>query len=154
MRHSYYASNGHIPPSARVNSAVQGEASRSTPTEIHTQREDAARHDTHDRNLTVELEAILKAQRAISREVEAGGLIETLLMIAVELVGAQRGLVFLARGQEHEIEAEATTLGGSVRVVLLPALTTSPPFPRGQSFHHSDCGQSNRRRAFDSTILA
>ena len=130
MRHSYYASNGHAASGPRVDSAMQGGAVRLTPTEIRIQREDATQHDSHDRDLAVELKGIVTAQRALSREVEVGRLIETLLMAAVELVGAERGLLFLARGQKHEIEAEATMHGGSIRVVFPPALATSPRFPR------------------------
>jgi hypothetical protein len=124
MRHSYYASNGHAASGPRVDSAMQSEEVRLTPTEIRIQREDATQHDSHDRNLAVELKGIVTAQRALSREVEVGRLIETLLMAAVELVGAERGLLFLARGQKHEIEAEATMHGGSIRVVFPPARST------------------------------
>jgi signal transduction histidine kinase len=129
MRHSYYASNGHAVSSPRVDSAMPG-AVRLTTTGIRIQRENATRHDNHDRDLAVELKRIVTAQRAISREIEVGRLIETLLMAAVELVGAERGLLFLARGQAHEIEAEATMHDGSIRVVSPPALATSPRFPQ------------------------
>jgi signal transduction histidine kinase len=129
MRHSYYASNGHAASGPRVDSAMQGETVRLTPTEIRIQREDATQHDSHDRNLAVELKGIVAAQRAISGEVDVGRLIETLLIVAVEHVGAERGLLFLARGSAHEIEAEATTHGGGVRVVFPPALATSSRFP-------------------------
>jgi signal transduction histidine kinase len=131
MRHSYYASNGHAASGPRVDSAMQGEAVRLTPTEIRIQREDATQHDSHDRNLAVELKGIVTAQMALSREVEVGRLVETLLMAAVELVGAERGLLFLARGRELEIEAETTTQGGGVRVVFsFPASATLPEFPQ------------------------
>jgi signal transduction histidine kinase len=88
------------------------------------------RHSSYAPDLPVELKAIVTAQRAISREIEVCRLVETLLIVAVELVGAERGLVFLARGQEHEIEAEAATQGGSIRVVFPPALAALPRFPQ------------------------
>ena len=51
------------------------------------------------RNPAVGFKDILPAQRAISREIEAGRLIETLLTFAIDLVSAERGLIFLARGE-------------------------------------------------------
>jgi GAF domain-containing protein len=51
-------------------------------------------------------------------------------MIAVEHVGSERGLLFLARGRELEIEAEAMTYGGSLRVAFPPALVACPKFPQ------------------------
>jgi len=87
-------------------------------------------HDSHNRNRAVEMEAIVTAQRAISREIEIGRLIETLLMEAVNLGVAERGLLFLAHGPKLEIEAEATTHGGDLRVVFLPASPTFPEFPQ------------------------
>src|ERR1700758_2180195 len=111
MRHSYYASIGHAASGPRVDCAMQGEAVRLTPTAIRIERENA-QHDSTDPNLAVELNGIVTAQRAISREIEVRRIIETLLMVAVELVGAERSLLFLARGQKHEIAAEATMHGG------------------------------------------
>src|ERR1700756_1735329 len=129
MRHSYYASMGHAASGPRVDCAMQGEAVRLTPTATRIQRENA-QHDSTDPNLAVELNGIVTAQRAISREIEVRRIIETLLMVAVELVGAERALLFLALGHEHKIEAEAATLGGSIRVLFPPALTTLPRFPQ------------------------
>jgi transcriptional regulator with GAF, ATPase, and Fis domain len=130
MRHPYYSSNGHAASSPRVESATQDEAVRLTPTGVRIQAEDATQHDSHYRNLAVELRALVMALRTISREIEVGRLIEALLMVAVEQVGSERGLLFLARGRETEIEAEATTHDGSIRVAFPPALDTGPRFPK------------------------
>jgi signal transduction histidine kinase len=132
MRHLYNASNGKRPYGPRIYSAMQREAVRTTPAEIRTRKEDDTEHVCGDRypNLASELITIVTALRAISREVEVGRIVETLLMVAVEHVGSQRGLLFLARGQEHEIEAEAMTQGGTIRVVFPPALATLPKFPQ------------------------
>lgn len=132
MRHPYYASNGERPSGLRIYSAMQRGAVRTTPAEIRTRREDDTEHVCHDRcpNPATELIAIVTALRAISREIEVGRLIETLLMIAVEHVGSERGLLFLPRGRELEIEAEATTHGGSFRVAFPPALATCLKFPQ------------------------
>jgi signal transduction histidine kinase len=130
MRHPYYASNGERP--SRIYSTMQRGAVRTTPAEIRTRREDDTEHVCHDRcpNPATELIAIVTALRAISREIEVGRLVETLLMIAVEHVGSERGLLFLARGRELEIEAEAMTYGGSLRVAFPPALVACPKFPQ------------------------
>ena len=109
MRHSYYASNGHAASGPRIASATQGEAVRLTPTDTRTQREDA-QHDSHDRDLAVELKRIVTAQRALSHEIEVGRrLIETLLMAAVELSARSGGSSFSSprakarnRGRGHD----------------------------------------------------
>ncbi|HEY6735269.1 MAG TPA: GAF domain-containing protein, partial [Roseiarcus sp.] len=52
---------------------------------------------------------VLKAAQAVSGEIELGKLIKTLLRIAVEHAGAERGLLVLFPGDEPRIAAEATT---------------------------------------------
>src|SRR6202011_4240709 len=62
---------------------------------------------------------VLKAAQAVSGEIVLGKLIKTLLRIAVEHAGAERGLLILFPGDEPQIEAEATTTGrGQVEVTL------------------------------------
>jgi GAF domain-containing protein len=131
MRHPYYLSNGEEPPSTCICSARQGETGRPTPVEIRTQRERVPQFDYHDgcSNLAAELMTIITAQRAISGEIEVSRLVETMLVVAVEHVSAERGLLFLVRGRTHEIEAETTTYGGGIRVVFPPASATSVGFP-------------------------
>jgi signal transduction histidine kinase len=97
---------------------------------MRTQRAEGAQQDILDRNLMGELKDILQKQRAISREIEVGRLIETLLTIAMDLESAKRGLPFLARGGELEVEAEATARDGSVKVAFSPASAASPGFPQ------------------------
>jgi len=97
---------------------------------MQTQRTDGAQHRIPDCNLTGELKGILQAQRAISREIEVGRLIETLLMITIDLISAERGLLFLARGSELEVEAGGEARDGSVRVAFPPASVASPGFPQ------------------------
>jgi PAS domain S-box-containing protein len=59
---------------------------------------------------------VLKAAQAVSGEIVLGKLIETLLRIAVEHGGAERGLLILFSGDEPWIAAEATTGGGRIEV--------------------------------------
>jgi PAS domain S-box-containing protein len=61
---------------------------------------------------------VLKAAQAVSGEIVLGKLIKTLLRIAVEHAGAERGLLILFPGDEPRIAAEATTGRGQVEVTL------------------------------------
>src|SRR5258705_5723206 len=61
---------------------------------------------------------VLKAAQAVSGEIVLGKLIKTLLRIAVEHAGAERGLLILFPGDEPRISAEATTGRGQVEVML------------------------------------
>ncbi len=61
---------------------------------------------------------VLKAAQAVSGEIELGNLIKTLLRIAVEHAGAERGLLVLFPGDEPRIAAEATTGRGQLEVTL------------------------------------
>src|SRR6202035_543328 len=61
---------------------------------------------------------VLKAAQAVSGEIVLGELIKTLLRIAVEHAGAERGLLILFQGDEPRITAEATTGRGQVEVTL------------------------------------
>jgi PAS domain S-box-containing protein len=61
---------------------------------------------------------VLKAAQAVSGEIVLGELIKTLLRIAVEHAGAERGLLILFPGDEPRIEAEAMTGRGQVEVTL------------------------------------
>jgi PAS domain S-box-containing protein len=61
---------------------------------------------------------VLKAAQAVSGEIVLDKLIETLLRIAVEHAGAERGLLILFQGDKPQITAEATTGRGRVEVTL------------------------------------
>jgi PAS domain S-box-containing protein len=61
---------------------------------------------------------VLKAAQAVSGEIVLDELIKTLLRIAVEHAGAERGLLILFPGDEPRIAAEATTGCGRVEVTL------------------------------------
>jgi len=55
----------------------------------------------------LDLGTVIKASHAVSGEIVLEKLIETLLVIAVEHAGAERGLLILPRGEEHRIEASS-----------------------------------------------
>ncbi|MEA3178910.1 MAG: hypothetical protein QOI59_2433 [Gammaproteobacteria bacterium] len=66
----------------------------------------------------LDVATVVKASQAVSSEIELGKLIETLMRIAVEHAGAERGVLILFRGNELQIEAEATTGRGKIEVIL------------------------------------
>jgi PAS domain S-box-containing protein len=63
----------------------------------------------------------------VSGEIVLEKLIDTLMRIAIEHAGAERGLLILPRGVEQRIEAEATTSGDRVIVRLLEASAAALP---------------------------
>ncbi|MFY9957454.1 GAF domain-containing protein, partial [Bradyrhizobium sp.] len=72
---------------------------------------------------------VLKAAQAVSGEIVLGKLIETLLRIAVEHAGAERGLLILFPGDEPRIVAEATTGRGQVEVTLRQTAASPAELP-------------------------
>jgi PAS domain S-box-containing protein len=72
---------------------------------------------------------VLKAAQAVSSEIVLGKLIETLLRIAVEHAGAERGLLILFPGDEPRIVAESTTGRGEVEVTLRQTAVSPAELP-------------------------
>jgi PAS domain S-box-containing protein len=72
---------------------------------------------------------VLKAAQAVSGEIVLGELIKTLLRIAVEHAGAERGLLILFPGDEPWIAAEATTGRGQVEVTLRQTAVSPAELP-------------------------
>ena len=57
----------------------------------------------------LDIGAVVTASQAVSGEIVLGRLIETLMTLALEHAGAERGLLILLRGEAPQIEAEART---------------------------------------------
>jgi signal transduction histidine kinase len=72
---------------------------------------------------------VLKALQAISSEIVLGKLVETLMRIAVQHAGAERGVLIAIRNDELQIEAEATTGGDTIEVALRNAAVTLADLP-------------------------
>ena len=72
---------------------------------------------------------VLKAAQAVSGEIVLDKLIKTLLRIAVEHAGAERGLLILFPGDEPRIAAEATTGRGQVEVTLRQTAVSPAELP-------------------------
>ena len=73
---------------------------------------------------------VIKASQAVSGEILADRLIQTLMMIALEHAGAERGLLLLQHGDEYRIEAVATTGRETVTVSVRQASATSDELPQ------------------------
>jgi PAS domain S-box-containing protein len=77
----------------------------------------------------LELETVIKSSQAVSGEIVLENLIKTLMMIAVEHAGAERGLLILPDGEEHRIAAEARTGRDGVEVQLQHGLVRPSELP-------------------------
>ncbi len=66
----------------------------------------------------LDLATVIKVSQAVSGEIVIEKLIETVMRMAIEQAGAERGLLILSRGGEPRIAAEATTGGDGVLIEL------------------------------------
>jgi predicted ATPase/signal transduction histidine kinase len=78
----------------------------------------------------LDLATAITALQAVSRDIDRESLIENLLATVVELAGAGRALLFLVRGAEYQLEAEALLENGHLRVGLLQNASELPAFPQ------------------------
>jgi PAS domain S-box-containing protein len=78
----------------------------------------------------LDLATVMRVSEAVSGEIVFEKLINTLMSSAVEHAGAERGLLILPRGDEYQIEAEATTSSDNVNVVLKQAPVTAEDLPK------------------------
>jgi signal transduction histidine kinase/GAF domain-containing protein len=72
---------------------------------------------------------VVKASQALSGEIVLDNLIKTLMVIAVEHAGAERGVLVLPRGDELWVAAEATTGLATVEVDLRQTLVVPSDLP-------------------------
>jgi PAS domain S-box-containing protein len=77
----------------------------------------------------LDLTTVVKVSEAVSGEIVLDKLIDTLMRIAIEHAGAQRGLLILPRGDQMRIRAEATTSGDTVIVRQGDAGVTAAELP-------------------------
>jgi PAS domain S-box-containing protein len=98
----------------------------------HLQEERAATSGTATIGAPVaqlDVETVVEASQAVSGEIVLENLIKTLMVIAVEHAGAERGLLILPRGDQLWVEAQATTGLKTVEVDLRQALVTPSELP-------------------------
>ncbi len=77
----------------------------------------------------LDIGAVVKASQALSGEIVLGRLVETLMTVALEHAGAERGLLILLRGDRLQIEADARTDRKTVGVSLRQDTVTSAELP-------------------------
>ena len=77
----------------------------------------------------LDIGAVIKASQALSGEIVLGRLVETLMTIALEQAGAERGLLVLLRGATLQIEAEARSDNRAIEVALRQETVTSATLP-------------------------
>jgi signal transduction histidine kinase len=77
----------------------------------------------------LDVATVVRASHAVSGEIVLGTLIETLIRLAVEHAGADRGLLILLRNDEPGIAAEATTGSTGIVVALRVAAVTPRDLP-------------------------
>src|SRR5262249_7399195 len=66
----------------------------------------------------LDIGAVVAASQVLSGEIVLSRLVETLMTLALEHSGAQRGLLILLRGETLQVEAEARTSQLAVEVAL------------------------------------
>ena len=77
----------------------------------------------------LDLGTVMKVSQAVSGEIVLEQLVQTLMLIAVEHAGAERGLLILPYGEEHRIAAEARTGRDEVDVQLRQASVAPSDLP-------------------------
>jgi PAS domain S-box-containing protein len=77
----------------------------------------------------LDLGTVMKVSQAVSGEIVLEQLVQTLMVIAVEHAGAERGLLILPYGEEHRIAAEARTGRDEVEVHLQQASVAPSDLP-------------------------
>jgi PAS domain S-box-containing protein len=78
----------------------------------------------------LDVEAVFKASQALSSEILLPKLIEKLMRLAVELAGAERGLLILLRDNEPQIESEAVTVQERAAVIVRGTTVTPADLPQ------------------------
>jgi len=77
----------------------------------------------------LDLATVMKVSHAVSEEIVLEQLLKTLMVIAVEHAGAQRGLLILPFGEEYRIVAEAKTGADQVEVQVRQAPVSPSDLP-------------------------
>jgi PAS domain S-box-containing protein len=78
----------------------------------------------------LDVATVVKASQALSSEMDIARLIETLVRIAVENAGAERGLLILMQEGQLRIEAEATTHQGWIEVAVRQTAVAPTDLPQ------------------------
>src|SRR3954469_9980442 len=77
----------------------------------------------------LDLATVIKISQAVSGEMVLEKLIQSLMRIAIEHAGGERGLLILLQGHQQHIAAEASTRQGQIDVTLRQAAVTPSELP-------------------------
>jgi PAS domain S-box-containing protein len=77
----------------------------------------------------MDVTTVVKASQAVSTEIELPKLIETLMKIALQNAGADRGLLILSRHDDFRIEAEGQSSGDVFTVAMHQTSLSTPDCP-------------------------
>jgi PAS domain S-box-containing protein len=77
----------------------------------------------------VDLESVIRVSQAVYTEIVPERLITSVLTIALQHAGADRGLLILQRGNSSTIEAEAIAVDSEIKVSLRKSIVTSSDMP-------------------------
>jgi len=80
-------------------------------------------------NQQMDVTTVVKASQAVSSEIELPKLIETLMKIALQNAGADRGLLILSRQDDFRIEAEGQIRGDEFTVAMHQTPLSTPDCP-------------------------
>ncbi|HEY1942296.1 MAG TPA: AAA family ATPase [Roseiarcus sp.] len=78
---------------------------------------------------SLDLATVLKVSQAVSGETDPEALIETLMRMAIEQAGAERGLLILPAGPDRRIAAEAAAIGDTIAVERRDEAATAAALP-------------------------
>ncbi len=78
---------------------------------------------------SLDLATVLKVSQAVAGETDPEALIETLMRMAIEQAGAERGLLILPAGPERRIAAEAAAIGDTITVERRDEAATPAALP-------------------------
>lgn len=77
----------------------------------------------------LDLATVIQVSQAISSEIAVDRLVDTIMHLAIEHAGAERGLLILPRGAEFRIEADAVTRSDTVDVLQQSSAVTGDRLP-------------------------
>ncbi|MES1148123.1 MAG: PAS domain S-box protein, partial [Bradyrhizobium guangdongense] len=96
---------------------------------LHVAEDGIAAGKPGDMVQQMDVTAVVKASQAVSSEIELPKLIETLMKIALQNAGADRGLLILSRQNDFRIEAEGQSSGDDFSVAMRQAPVSGPDCP-------------------------
>ena len=96
---------------------------------LHVSEDGGAAGKASEKVQQMDVTTVVKASQAVSSEIELPGLIQTLLKIALQNAGADRGLLILSRDNDFRIQAEGQLRGDEFAVVMGEAPISGPDCP-------------------------